>query len=187
MSDERHTTFEWEVVNHLPGSQSLRHFYYPGASTVGGGDGVMVRVEPEDSAPWFGTFAFGQFGPKGATKVVPLSDGQRLCVVSRGAGYVVSARDPLDWEEVPAIPIIDVREIPEVGLVVFACHTELLAYGKHGQEWRTRRLAWDGLKITTVVGRTITGEYWDIRDEETRTFEVDIATGASTGGVEDEG
>lgn len=179
--------FEWEIVNQLPGSQATRHFYYPGASIAGGGDGVMVRVEPKDGSPWFGTFAFGKFGPKGSTKVIPLPDGQRLCVVSRGAGYVVSANDPLAWEEVSGIPITDVREILEVGLVVFANHTKLLAYGEDGLVWRTRRLAWDGLKITEVNNRSITGEYWDIRDEDTRTFKVDVATGASTGGVEEEG
>ncbi|RME44853.1 MAG: hypothetical protein D6795_17335, partial [Deltaproteobacteria bacterium] len=100
-------SFEWEVMNHLPSPQSLRHFYYPGASTVGGRDGVIVRMEPNDDAPWIGTFAFGQFGSRGVTKVVPLPDRQRLCVVSRGAGYVVLASDPLTWEEIPFVPILD--------------------------------------------------------------------------------
>lgn len=85
------------------------------------------------------------------------------------------------------MPSVDVREIPEAGLVVFANYTELLAYGEHGQVWRTRRLAWDGFRIAGVNERSITGEYWDIRAEESRTFKVDVSTGASTGDVEDEG
>lgn len=187
MPEGQETRYRWEVVDSVPGYHDVRHFYYPGASTVGGGDGVLVKVEPWDGVAWLGTFAFGRFGPKVATKVVPLPCGGRLCVVSRGAGYLVSANDPLAWEEVPAIPITDILEIPEAGLVVVANHTKLLAYGERGQEWCTRRLAWDGLKLIRATGRSITGEYWDFRGQETRTFEVDAATGSSTGGVEDDG
>jgi hypothetical protein len=60
-------TFRWEVIDFLPGTASAWHLYYPGASKGGGGDGVMVRVEPEAGSPWFGTFAFGKFGPKVST------------------------------------------------------------------------------------------------------------------------
>jgi len=146
----------------------------------------MVCVKPRNGPAWFGTFAFGQFGPKVSTAVVSLPDGKRLCVLARGAGYLVSAEDPHAWEEVPLVPIIDVREASDPFLVILANYTELLAYGEYGEQWRTRRLAWDGLKITGVSAGSIMGEYWDMRNDETRIFKVDLATGASTGGVEDD-
>ncbi|RKH05445.1 hypothetical protein D7V97_23925 [Corallococcus sp. CA053C] len=83
-----------------------------------------------------------------------------------------------------AVPITEVRALPSAGIVVFANFTELVAYGAEGLRWRTKRLAWDGLKIVEVTERSLIGEYWDIRDEAMQRFEVDLATGAQRGGVE---
>jgi hypothetical protein len=69
-------------------------------------------------------------------------------------------------------------------MVVFANYTELVAYGESGMKWRTKRLAWDGLKVIAVGDRTRVGEYWDFREEGMRRFEVDLLTGAARGGVE---
>jgi hypothetical protein len=91
---------------------------------------------------------------------------------------------PDAWEEVNAVPIIDARAVPAAGVVVFANYTELVAYGASGMKWRTKRLAWDGLKVIAVGDRTLVGEYWDIPEEGMRRFEVDLLTGAASGGVE---
>lgn len=179
--------YDSEVVDELPSREVPPHYYYPGGTLAGGGDGVLVRVTPEGGAGWIGTFAFGKYGKNAVTKVLGMPDPGRLCVVSRGAGYLVSVRDPRSWEVVRAIPVIDVRSIPEAGLVVFANFTELVAYGAEGVRWRTKRLTWDSMKLTEVTDEKIVGEYWDIRSEETRTFEVDVRTGAHRGGVEGDG
>ncbi|RKH93225.1 hypothetical protein D7Y04_41275 [Corallococcus sp. AB038B] len=82
-------------------------------------------------------------------------------------------------------PVTDVRAVPAAGVVVFADFTEMVAYGAEGLRWRTKRLSWDGLKIVQVTERSIIGEYWDMRTEATQTFEVDLATGAQKGGVDE--
>lgn len=129
-------------------------------------------------------FAFGTFGRAGVTRVLSMPDPEKFCVVARGAGYVASAPQAGTWAAVRTIPIIDVRVVPTAGLVVFANYTEILAYGEGGVKWRTKRLAWDGLKIVAVGDRTLVGEYWDIRKEAMQRFEVDLASGAAHGGVE---
>ncbi|NPD26989.1 MULTISPECIES: hypothetical protein [Corallococcus] len=105
--------------------------------------------------------------------------------MSRGAGYLVTVRDPSTWEPVQVAPVTDVRAVPAAGVVVFADFTEMVAYGAEGLRWRTKRLSWDGLKIVQVTERSIIGEYWDMRTEATQTFEVDLATGAQKGGVDE--
>src|SRR2546425_2622421 len=90
---------------------ALPHYYFPGASTQGGRDGLLVEVRPEHSQPWLGTFAFGQVTPNGVSGIFTTPDPQRLCVVSKGEGYLVSATTPTEWEVVRATPIIDVRSI----------------------------------------------------------------------------
>src|SRR5262245_48546290 len=66
-------------------------------------------------------------------------------------------------------------------IIVFADFTNLVAYGKTGLKWRTKRLSWDDLKIIEVTDIFIKGEFWDILSEGTATFVVDLATGAHTG------
>jgi hypothetical protein len=172
--------FACEVLHDLP--EGPRHFF-PG-SQAAGQDGVVVRVVPETADAWVGMFAFGKLGKDGISRVLTMPDPEKLCVVARGAGYVVSASKPETWEAVRAIPIVDVRAVPSAGVVVFANYTEMLAYGEGGVKWRTKRLAWDGLKIVSVGDRILVGEYLDIRDDELRRFEVDLVTGEARGGVE---
>jgi hypothetical protein len=174
--------FGCQILDELPGGP-VGWRYFPG-SQASGQDGVVVQVQPEAGEAWVGMFAFGKFGNEGISRVLSMPDPEKLCVVARGSGYVVSAARPDDWGPVKAIPIIDVRAVPRAGLVVFANHTEMLAYGEEGAKWRTSRLAWDGLRILEVGDRALVGEYWDIRQEAMQRFEVDLATGAAVGGVE---
>lgn len=174
--------FACEVLDELPGGPAPRH-YFP-RDQAAGQDGVVARVRPETGEAWIGMFVFGKFGKAGVTRVLSMPDPEKLCVVARGAGYVVTAAKPDVWETVRAIPVVDVRALARAGLVVFANYTELLAFGEQGVKWRTKRLAWDGLKIVAVGDRTIVGEYWDIREEATQRFEVDLGTGTARGGVE---
>ncbi len=176
--------YECDPIDELSGGEVPSHYYYPGGTLAGGGDGVIVRIAPEGGASWTGTFAFGKHGQNTVTRVLSMPDSDKVCVVSRGAGYIVPVHDPRIWEGVEATPVIDIRSIPSAGLVVFANFTELIAYGAEGVRWRTMRLAWDNMKLIEVTHEKIVGEYWDIRSEETRTFEVDVATGAHRGGIE---
>ncbi len=41
-----------QVVDELPGGPRPRHYFLPSGSADGGRDGVLIRVEPIDSAPW---------------------------------------------------------------------------------------------------------------------------------------
>ncbi|MEO6776265.1 MAG: hypothetical protein ABI467_25155, partial [Kofleriaceae bacterium] len=159
-----------------------RHYFSDGR--VAGQDGVLVRVEPVAAERWIGIFAFGSFRSSAATRVLSMPNPDVFCVVAKGAGYLVSAAKPDVWEAVLVHPVIDVRAIAEAGLVIFTNFTELMAYGAQGVRWRTKRLAWDGLKIVSIGDRTLLGEYWDMRTEAVQQFEVELATGASRGGVE---
>ncbi|MBI2570544.1 MAG: hypothetical protein HYV63_26380 [Candidatus Schekmanbacteria bacterium] len=177
-------SYECERLPETP-TATLPHYYYPGASTKGGRDGILVEIRPERGHAWRGTFAFGQLTPNGVSGIFAMPDPGRFCVVSRGEGYIVDAATPGDWEAVRAKPIIDVRLVPTQGIIVFANFTELVAYGSAGIKWRTKRLTWDSLKITDVSDAFIKGEFWDIRSEATACFTVDLATGAHLGGIKE--
>jgi hypothetical protein len=175
--------FTCEVLDELPGGPAGRRYVFP-LGAPAGQDGVLLRVQPDHGEPWIGMFAFGKVGKTGFDGVLAMPDPDKVCVVARGAAYIVRASDPTAWEPVGMSPVTDVRAAKAAGLVIFADYTELLAYSESGVKWRTKRLAWDGLKIVAVDDRTIVGEYPDLGGDETRRFEVDLATGTARGGVE---
>jgi hypothetical protein len=124
--------YECAQLSEIPGSVSLPHYYYPGATTKGGQDGILVQVSPEHGEHWLATFAFGKIAPKGASGILTTPDPKRLCVVAQGEGYFVSANAPMSWERVQATPIIDIRAVPAQEIIVFAEFTRLVAYGRGG-------------------------------------------------------
>lgn len=168
-------SIEWPTE--LPNCGSP-HFFYPGASSVGGHDGFLVKIRPENGQAWLGTFAFGDGGFSG---IFSTPDPQRICVVSRGAGYFVNVTQPSKWEGVRASPIMDVRSVLAHEIVVFSDWTDLIAYGATGMKWQTDRLAWDSLKITDVSDTHITGTFFNLG--ETKDFVVDLQTGEHEGGI----
>jgi hypothetical protein len=175
-------SYECEQLSETPG-MTILHYYYPGASTQGGRDGILVRVYSHGGQPWLGTFAFGRLSSDGVSGAFTMPDPDRLCVVARGEGYIVSANAPALWEPVRSVPIMDVRPIRGQEIIVFADPWELVAYGQTGIKWRTGRLAWDGLRITEVTDRFIKGEFRELDDEAIGSFIVDLATGTHQGGI----
>lgn len=153
-------------------------FYYPGASTEGGSDGLIVEVISPYRKGWMGIFAFGKISPKAISGIYSMPDPDKFCVVSKGAGYIISSTDPKTWQEVKSIPIMDVRPIVSKKILVFADYTDLVAYDETGIRWRSERLAYDNFKIIDVTTRSLKCEFWNIQNEANEVFEVDLANGS---------
>lgn len=173
--------FRYEILADLPQPETDLRLWHPGASSSGGRDGVIVRIRPANGRPWIGTFAFGDDRHPGAvTGLYAAPNPDQLLVVSRGAGYLANAIDPSCCEQLNIWPIVDVRWLPRRRLIVLADLTGLAAYGPEGLHWRTRRLAWDDLRITVANEEEIRGEFWDPTCGQMSTFVVDAATGNSS-------
>jgi hypothetical protein len=66
---------------------------------------------------------------------------------------------------------------PELELIIFSSLTGLIAYDKKGLRWGTRRLAWDGLEVTSITNTKITGRSWDVSADEMRDFTIELVCG----------
>ncbi len=174
-----------EVLEEFPPVEEIRRFYFPGASTAGGRDGLVIKVTPGqlDGEPWVGVFAFGLLSPKGVSGVFTCPDPHHICVVARGAGYIVAAANPAQYELVEAEPVLGVYPVASSGLLVFADYLRLIAYGQEGLAWRTARLSWDGLQIDEVQGSWLRGKGWSSPENRHVAFAVDLRTGAHEGGA----
>lgn len=146
-------------------------------------DGLWVRIRPFVGKPWIGVFAFGRVTPHGILAIYSMPDQDKFCVVSRGAGYVVSSTNPMEWQGVKLNPIVDVRCIQSHNIVVFADYTELIAYDRFGVKWRSRDVAYDGFKIVEVRGDTLIGKFWDTANEAEELFQLSLNDGLPTGGI----
>jgi hypothetical protein len=174
-------SYEVEEVREFPGTGkfSVPLVYFPPPKSRPEHNGLWLRVRAASGRAWIGVFAFGH--SPAFSRVVSTFDSDRMCVVSQGAAYIAKAEEPEVWEQIPLMPVLDVRSIPEDQLLVFSDFTRLAAYGSDGLVWRSPQVCWDGLKIVNVTRDTIEGTGYDPTNSITHEsrFVVDLKTSRS--------
>jgi hypothetical protein len=146
-------------------------------------DSLLLKITPQNGEPWVGAFARGFDTDQLVDGVFAWPDGVSLGVVSSGYGYVVKAGDPKSWVRLQPMPITEVRSVPEHGLLVFADFTNIFAYNAEKNVWKSERLSWDGIKITSLGTNHIFGLGWDAMSDKEVEFVLDVRTGEHTGGA----
>jgi hypothetical protein len=173
-------TYEVEEVREFPGTGkfSVPLHYFPPPKSRPEHNGLWLKLKASDTA-WIGVFAFGISSD--VSRVVSTPDSKRICVISKGGAYLVKADQPDIWEQIPVMPVVDVRPIPEQKLLVLSDFIRLAACGSGGLVWRSPRVCWDGLKIVNVTHDTIEGTGYDPTNSITHElrFVVDLKTGRS--------
>jgi hypothetical protein len=174
-------SYEVEELGELPGTGrfSVPLIFFPPPKGRPEHDGLWLKVKPSSGRGWVGVFKFGYSSPPAFSRVVSTPHPNRVCVISNGAAYVVEADEPEVWGQIPVSPVLDVRMIPEHGLLVFADFTRLAAYGSSGLAWQSPSVCWDALKIVSVTRETIEGTGYDPTISRESRFVVDLKTGCS--------
>ncbi len=175
-------SYEVDDVPELPGTGrfNIPILYFPRPKARPEHNGLWLRIRPSSGNSWVGVFAFLNESYPAFTRVVSTFDHDRVCIVAKGAAYIVNTADPDIWQQVPIAPVLDVRLIPKNQLLLFADHTGLAAFHKTGLAWRSPRLCWDDLKISTITDEVIEGTGYDPTDLSVgRPFAVNIRTGES--------
>jgi hypothetical protein len=102
-----------------------------------------------------------------------------LCVVPKGAAYIVRPDKPNAWQQMRVRPIIDVRVLPEHRMLLLADYTKLIALGNGGVLWESSSLCGDDLQILRVTSEAVEGIGYDPAIPGESRFLVDIKTGRS--------
>ena len=168
-------SFEVEWLRELPGDQSPIH-YFPAHSTLGGKDGLLLRFQPKNGAPWIGCFAFGSESPNAPTTVVSSPQPSTAFVVAKGAGFSVHPETPESCERLPIDPVLYVKVVPEQRLVIFGGDTTLAVYGPQGLSW-FKRVVQDELKVERVGDQSIHFTGWDPGEGKSVEGCVEIVSG----------
>lgn len=174
-------SYEVEELRDIPGTgeSEVPVVYFPRPKSRPEHDGLWLKIRPGNGKSWVGVFAFGYELPSAFSRVLSSPDPDRVCIVSRGAAYIVKAGEAADWEQIPILPVLDVRVIAEHRFLLFADFTRLAAYGGGGLVWQSPRVCWDELKITNVTRDRIEGVGYDPTNLGQSRFAVDIGTGRS--------
>ena len=151
---------------------------FPASFARTGREGYVVEFFPDMPDVWVGNFGPGLGGYSG---VHLHPNGTDVAVFSAGAGYVIDATKRVLKKELGAAiaNVWDMREPP--GLV---CDRQCLAFFRicaGGVVWHTRRLAWDGFRDVVLMPNRLTGLASGL-DDAWLPFEVDLTSGASSGG-----
>lgn len=165
-----------ELPDELPGYATNMTFIPPVGA--GGRDGLLIQLRSDTAHDWLGCFAFGQFGI-GFSAVIASPQPGWLFVISAGAGYIVNTTSSSEWEEVACTPVREANVIAERNMVLFADFTTVAAYGRNGLAWKSPRLCWDELHISSIQENKLHGTGYDPTNSSKPygEFTVDLLTG----------
>ena len=178
--DQFESNLSCAILDELPVGSPVR--YFPGGSSIGGNDGLLVQIFSPLTGAWIGMFAFGDVSRRALSGVYTCPNRSRLCVVSAGQGIYVSSDDPSISEVIPVFPIEGVYPVPSSGLLILHDHTRFVAYGIDGIEWETPSLSWDGIGSVRICDSTLKGKGWDSPSDHEIEFEISLHDGSCKGG-----
>lgn len=175
-------TYSIEIPPELPGTGE-NVFYVPGGNGIRH-NGALILVHPSEGKSWFGVIAGMRidYSPEGGVYSCP--DENQFCVAVDGVAYFIDSRDPSAWKEVPVSYVVEVHTLPSKEMMFFVTFDEIVAHGREGVLWKTDRLSFDGISITSIDEDTINGASacFCSADEAAHEFTVDVKTGKHTGG-----
>lgn len=170
--------WEAEILERRPLIVPSRHFTYPREAEEVERGALEVLVRPGEAAAFLATFALGFADAAVPTGVWSCPAAGELCAAAGGYAYVVDTRAPERWTQIAFRPVLEVRALREQGLLLFAGHHALLAWGAQGEAWQTPRLSSEGLRLVEVRGDELHGCGWDLLTDREVPFIVDLRTGA---------
>jgi hypothetical protein len=179
---------EWraEVLRAAPMIRPARQFTYP--LQVAGEEDAMARgalevmVHPAGGGPFLATCALGFTSASVPSGVFACPNPREICLVAGGYAYVVDTAAPERSAQIALRPVVEVRELVEEELLVFVGFHSLVGWGRDGLAWETRRLSWEGVRVTGAEDGSLKGFGWNLRTDKEVGFAVDLKTGACLGG-----
>lgn len=143
-----------------------------------GRSSIEIQVVPTNGPAWTGLFRCGDLTKSGRPALFTWPAPTKLCVVCGGAAYLVDIEHPEQYEEIGSGMVVWLRPVPEHGLILIADPWEIAAYGRHGRQWSTGRIAIDGMRVATIQAGWLEVA---IDDDDGSRVRIDVATGRLEG------
>ncbi len=172
-----------EVLAARPLILPARHYVYPRETeeVERGALEVLVRPEGESSdviaQPFLATCALGFRDPVAPTGLWSTPKPEKICAVSGGYAYLIDTTAPERFTMIPYRPVLEVRPVPEHGLLLFVGHRSILAWGPEGQTWESEKLSDEGVTITGIENGVLRGTGWTMITDKETAFALDLSSG----------
>ena len=156
-----------------------RHFVYPRAAEEVERGALEVMIRPGDSGaqPFLATCALGFRDPAVPTGLWSAPKPEEICAVAGGYAYLIDTAQPERFTMIPYRPVLEVRPALAEGLLLFASHHSILAWGREGQAWESQKLSDEGVAMTEIADGVLRGVGWEIKSDREIPFAIDLRSG----------
>lgn len=166
-----------EILASRPLILPPRHFTYPAEAEEVERGALEVLLRPESGEPFLATCALGFRDPAAPTGLWSSPKREEVLAVSGGYAFLIDTAAPERFTMLPYRPVLAVRVAVEDGLLLFAGHRSILAWGRDGQAWESERLSDEGVTIDAIENGVLRGSGWEMRTDKEVPFAVDLRNG----------
>jgi hypothetical protein len=170
-------SWEANVLPERPLILPPRRYTYPRDAEEIERGALEVMVQPARAERFLATFALGFADPAAPSGLWSCPAEDELCAAAGGYAYIVDTRNPDRFTHIAYRPVLEVRPLPEHGLLLLSGHQALLAWGVNGLAWESPRLSSEGLHFDAVIGNELHGSGWDLLTDRDVPFALDLRTG----------
>jgi hypothetical protein len=136
-------------------------------------EGFVVRFRRHDGSHWTGNFHGDVTSCRG---VFRHPNRRHFVVVASGVGYVVEPDDPDAYHCLEAW-IHEIIEVPDRGILLFVDGgVYITTLDALGQETRSQRVSWDGIRHLCVSDSQVSAEAYDPMVDRWAPFTLDLDT-----------
>lgn len=165
-----------------PGDSGFKVYSYPGAVEDSWVKGVVCDIYPKNHEPWEACFSSGKISPNAIDFCCSHPNSERLCVVSKGEGYIINTESPSEWESIPLNPIMGALVDKDHGMIVFHDFTRFISINEAGIVWKTPSVSWDGIKNAFIKEGFIYAEIWNAPINKNTVVKINLENGKHEGG-----
>ena len=168
-----------EILPARPLILPQRAYVYPQAAeeVERGALEVLIRPAGEDAQPFLATCALGFRDPAVPTGLWSCPQPEEICAVSGGYVYIIDTTTPERFTMLSLRPVMQIWPAPESGLLLFAGHHSIQAWGSKGLAWQSNKLSDEGVTITSTEDGILRGTGWQMMTDREKEFALDVKTG----------
>jgi hypothetical protein len=171
--------WEAEVLRIRPLILPPRHFVYPreAEEVERGALEAMVRPDAVGAQPFLATCALGFNDPAAPSGLWSTPNPEEICAVAGGYAYLIDTAAPDRFTMIPYRPVLKILPAIAEGLLLFAGHHAILAWGRNGRAWDSGGLSDEGVTIAGIEDGVLHGAGWEMKTDKEMPFALDLRSG----------